>query len=117
MKNTTNINRRIDDQNIATKLNQTESGTSNVNTSIKEQNIELKNEHENLTSENVSIKYNMVQIHTCSTELHQWKNENGISADVYHLIDPNTRSVSFRNYDSIQQRRYSDAKSDVENTR
>jgi hypothetical protein len=42
MKNTTNINRRIDDQNLATKLNQTESGTSNVNTSIKEQNIELR---------------------------------------------------------------------------
>lgn len=33
----------------------------------------------------------MVQVHTCSTELHQWKNENGISADVYHLIDPKSK--------------------------
>jgi hypothetical protein len=82
------MNKRIDKKNIATSINQPESGTSDMNTSAQEQNQEIKNKDANLTSENETVKYNMVQVHTCSTELHQWKNDNGISADVYQLIDP-----------------------------
>jgi hypothetical protein len=69
-----------------------ELGDQNIYTSQKQKNVATTNNSVDILPE--SIKYNLVQVHNCSTELNQWKQQNGINANVYCLDDP-TANVSY----------------------
>jgi hypothetical protein len=69
-----------------------ELGDRNIYTSQKQKNVATTNNSVDVLPE--SIKYNLVQVHNCSMELNQWKQQNGINVNVYCLDDP-TANVSY----------------------